>query len=310
MFMNSDISDKVERIINQYEDILGLYEERLRRDLKTKTRLDIDWYRLPEMLYLEFIGEANSSAIVMEGLQQWYDYLDGEGFADDFITYMEQTDKSFNDKGNPIYNWYSSQGQGLIYEGKFVEKGKNPSIDDVAFNTLKAAGFSGEGYKGKHGDVGFWLKNTSQKALEQNPKGVSYKAYIDLKYSSDTMQMFKDSRETSTFRYYSDYDLTERILEELRRGIRDSISYHGSNNKINWDTEVNLKGLTAPKILMYIFKDCGLWSSETLDRNKKIIMSNAKAIWKSVRDNRREVSTSRLWYSAPAQGGNSYGNEN
>lgn len=305
--MNNDITSEVEKIIKEFEKALEIYEKAFQKHLANKTKLQLkDWSKIPTYLHQELVGDGLSSDLVEEGYQQLMDLSKADP---KFLDYMMETAWSFHNNGNEMPDLTTPAGQGLIFEGQGVTAVENARdyTEKVAMNILLDAGFKGTGFKAKHGDAMVWLRT---KPTAEKPKGEAYTAYIDFKYSDDTMQMFKITDDKTTFKYGTTEEMTQAIVESLQKGIRSSLSYHGSRNKREWEKEIGISGAKAAKILIYLFKNEGLWSSETLNRNKATLIKNAKDIFDSLVDNKKEIRTNRLWYSSnTVQGGNTDGNE-
>ena len=294
-----ELENMVRNIIEDYIDILERYERTFRDQIAKRAVgygiTEGDLIRLPQEIF----------SLVRDYHNEWFMHDCFSDLSDKYAkTYYEKTLESFAKSGKILND---DEINGTIFETLLLDalrniKGMNVgdninTVDNL--NKLKSKlDYEGVGLKGKHGDIEIILK------------GVNMPMYIDAKYSTDRSIIISKTEE----KFSNTYDVWQEILEEIQRGIEESIAYdkkrggewvsefiHGKSYR-DFDTKMALehytKGFLVPKILIYIFKDRGSWSSEVLEELEDRVVANAQRIQSQhgITKSGENFSKSWLWY--------------
>ncbi len=289
--MDKDFEKKLMTIIETYIGALEAYESDFRNRL-SKTLGGIS----PERLY-SLPSDMWSS---VSGLQNEYWMLNifqDSKYAQD---YYNKTLKTFQESG---INLSPDAENGVIFEGLLLESLKDSGSMDINYSTLPSVrlkyDYEGIGFLKKHGDIAFMIN------------GIKLPVLIDAKYSSDRSQIIS----TLSQHFNNTTDLEKQLETEIHRGLSESISFN-KNQGYEWIKDyvnakqlkekgqigeaknIFLKGVKVPKILIYIFKDKGLWSSQVVKELEGQVIENAKVIRQ--KNNKASIGGSFtkdwLWY--------------
>lgn len=289
--MDRDFEKKLMTIIETYIDALEAYESDFRNRL-SKTLGGISPERLRSLP-----SDMWSS---VSGLQNEYWMLNifqDSKYAQD---YYDKTLKTFQESG---INLSPDAENGVIFEGLLLESLKESSNMDINYSTLPSVrlkyDYEGIGFLKKHGDIAFMIN------------GIKLPVLIDAKYSSDRSQIIS----TLSQHFNNTTDLEKQLVTEIHRGLSESISFN-KNQGYEWIKDyvnakqlkekgqigeaknVFLKGVKVPKILIYVFKDKGLWSSQVVKELEGRVIENAKVIRQ--KNNKASIGGSFtkdwLWY--------------
>jgi hypothetical protein len=266
---------EINSIIDKYIKALESYEKTFRMDLSkhlgvSESRL----YLLPTDMYNVVGGLKN---------EYWMHHLflqDDNKYARE---YYDKTIKSFEAEGKILTD---EANDGAVFEAMLIQALKDEqglTLDQGGGSTLSHLktkfDFEGMGYYKKHGDIVFTIN------------GLKIPVLIDAKYSTNRAQIISQTGE-----YFNNIDeLGGQIINEIQRGLSRSISYYGDDTwfkaylkAIEEKGKDNLQsakthyaiGKKSPKILIYIFKDKGMWSSQVLIDLKDQVVKNALQIKK------------------------------
>lgn len=271
----TELKNELIKIFDKYVKILSSYEKTFRNNLanRLKNITSEQLYRLPMEMYeqVSFLKNESTMIYIFEKLSDKY--------AKD---YYQKTVDSFKRSGKLLDSIY--QNNGFIYEAMLASTLKNfdssiepSSILNKGISALKTVyDFEGIGFEGHHGDIVI--------------KGLEIPVYIDAKYSTDYSQII----ETTADKWNNEEDISKQIIREIHRGIGKGISYkplkkgnelwvtsyikaekYKSIKDIDAAKNFYKKGFLEPKILIYIFKDRGLWSSQVIEGLKDRVIDNA-----------------------------------
>jgi len=294
-----ELERMVRNIIEDYRKVLQSYEKTFRGQIaKHAVGYGItegDLIRLPQEMF----------NLVRDYHNEWFMHECFSELSDEYSKrYYEKTLESFTSSGRILND---DEINGVIFETLLLDALKNikgltigdniNTVDNL--NKLKSKiDYEGVGLKGKHGDIEIILK------------GVKMPMYIDAKYSTDSSIIISKTED----KFSNTYDVWSEILEEIQRGIEESIAYdkkkggdwmaefiHGKSF-YDFDRDAAIqhytKGFLVPKILIYIFKDRGSWSSEVLSDLEERVVANAQKIQSQhgMTKNGENFSKSWLWY--------------
>lgn len=266
---------EINGIIDKYIKALESYEKTFRMDLSKHLGVpEGRLYLLPTDMYNVVGGLKN---------EYWMHHLflqDDNKYARE---YYDKTIKSFEAEGKTLTD---EANDGAVFEAMLIQALKDEqglTLDQGGNSTLSHLktkfDFEGMGYYKKHGDIVFTIN------------GLKIPVLIDAKYSTNRAQIISQTGE-----YFNNIDeLGGQIINEIQRGLSRSISYYGDDTwfkaylkAIEEKGKGNLQsakthyaiGKKSPKILIYIFKDKGMWSSQVLIDLKDQVVKNALQIKK------------------------------
>lgn len=290
--MNKELEYKIREIINTYIRALESYETSFRMDMGNKLGVsESRLYLLPNDMYNTISGLKN---------EYWMHniFMDEDSkYAQD---YYDKTLQSFAKSGKVLNN---ETENGVIFESMLLQALKEipgTKIQDsysVLPNVKSEFDFEGIGFNKRHGDIAFTIQ------------GIKIPVLIDAKYSTDRSQII--SRTGQEFNNIN--DLQSQIINEIKRGLSNSIAYDGKDTWMQAYTKAIEEkkaghldearchykiGKKQPKILIYIFKDKGMWSSQVVAELEDRVVDNASVIY--AKNNKTAISKAFnkdwLWY--------------
>lgn len=290
--MNKELEYKIREIINAYIRALESYETSFRMDMSNKLGVsESRLYLLPSDMYNTISGLKN---------EYWMHnvFMDEDSkYAQD---YYDKTLQSFAKSGKVLNN---ETENGVIFEAMLLQALKEipgTKIQDsysVLPNVKSEFDFEGIGFNKRHGDIAFTIQ------------GIKIPVLIDAKYSTDRSQII--SRTGQEFNNIN--DLQSQIINEIKRGLSNSIAYDGKDTWMQAYTKAIEEkkaghldeakyhykiGKKQPKILIYIFKDKGMWSSQVVAELEDRVVDNASVIY--AKNNKTAIGKAFnkdwLWY--------------
>lgn len=301
--MNNDIEKWIHKAVETYVDILEDYERTFRKQISNQ----MVGYGITEQDLIALPREMHN--LVKDYWDDKYMLSCFYNLSDNYANkYYEKTIESFQEHGidltidgenGVIFETLLLHAlhniEGVISNNKDIPNLNRLTSTDTSHPNLE---FKGVGYKGGHGDYAIMFK------------GVQMPAYIDAKYSQDRSIVISKTKET----FNSPDDIEYDIIDEVQRGIEESIAYN-KNKGGDWyanyihaissrdyseelGREYYKAGYKIPKILIYIFKDKGLWASETLEELEERLINNALKITRDrgIQDNGEYYTKAMLWY--------------
>lgn len=279
--MDREFRNKLEEIIETYILALRSYEKEFRNYLSKELGIsESRLYSLPMDMWSVVGGLQN---------EYWMHHIfdtEASSFAKE---YYDKTIQSFLESGKELTDVTEN---GVIFETMLIDTLKEiPGFNAKGYSgipTIKTKfDFEGIGYKKGHGDIAFTIN------------GIMMPMLIDAKYSTDRSQIISRTEE----QFNNATDIEKQIIAEIHRGIAKSISYKTDKYKNQvgfewiraWKAAKDEKdmgrierakdyfkaGVRIPKILIYIFKDKGMWSSEVVASLENQVITNAMVIRKN-----------------------------
>lgn len=292
--MNS-FENELNNIIDRYIKALESYEKTFRMDLSKNLGISEGrLYLLPTDMYNVVGGLQNEHWMHHVFLQEDNKYAK---------EYYDKTIKSFEAEGKTLTD---EMRDGAIFEAMLIQALKDQkglTLDYQGSTTLSHLktkfDFQGVGFHKKHGDIVFTIN------------GLAIPVLIDAKYSTNRAQIISQTGE-----YFNNInDLSNQITDEINRGLSRSIAYNSDDTWLRAYLKAmeekekgNLEsarthyviGKKSPKILIYIFKDKGMWSSQVLIDLKDQVIRNALQIKK--KNNKTWIGKAYnkdwLWYGS------------
>lgn len=291
----NNFETEITTIINKYIKALESYEKTFRVDLSKHLGISEGrLYLLPSDMYNVVGGLQNEYWMHHVFLQEDNKYAK---------EYYDKTIKSFEADGKTLTK---EMNDGAVFEAMLVQALKDQkglTLDYQGSTTLSHVktrfDFEGMGFYKKHGDIVFTID------------GLKIPVLIDAKYSTNRAQIISQTGE-----YFNDIDdVGNQIINEINRGLSRSIAYNNDDTwfkaylkSIEEKEKGDLKsaathytiGRNSPKILIYIFKDKGMWSSQVLISLKDQVIKNALQIKK--KNNKTWIGKAYnkdwLWYGS------------
>lgn len=290
-----EFENEVERIINQYIRALESYEKSFRMDLSKRLGVsESRLYLLPSDMY-NVVGGLKS--------EYWMHHVFMQEDNKYAREYYDKTMRSFEAEGKQLTE---EMKDGAMFEAMLLQALKDQSgmqigeIGSTSLSHLKTQfDFEGIGFQKRHGDIVFTIE------------GLKIPVLIDAKYSTNRAQIISQTGD-----YFNNIDdVGTQIVGEINRGLSKSISYNGDDtwlkaylkaveerdkgNLASSKTHYSI-GKKSPKILIYIFKDKGMWSSQVLIELKDQVTKNALQIKR--KNNKtwigKAYSKDWLWYGS------------
>ena len=299
---------ELEKIFDDFVSALDLMEQQFRATMAKKANtllqknvyMDSDLLNLPQEIFQ--LGLSFSSI-------SWDVYLKNSSNKK-AKQYYEDTLKSFADAGKAIAK-NSPQDLGVRYESyvineinKMIGGGRSTASNVKLFDVMAAGNPQATGILGKYGDMLFPGVNT----------------YIDFKYSTHMVQMIVGAHGESKENIIDLEDmgkvdspdiLAEKIIQEIYSGVYSSLSHtkrseqwlepalHALESGISIEEAAHssMKAMRYHKILIYIFKNQGMWSSQVVQYLKKPIIERAIKIYNDEGIRRIEESMSGDTYA-------------
>ncbi len=282
---------RIKEIIDTYIQILEGYEASFRRDLSKELGISEDrLYLLPMDMYYTVGGLSNEYWMHNIFMQEDSKYAQ---------EYYDKTLESFRRSGKELTD---EEENGVIFEALLLQSLKESPLNiESSYNVLPTVktkfDFEGVGFEKRHGDIAFTIH------------GIKIPILIDAKYSNDRSQII-----SRTGQYFDNiHNLEQQIINEVHRGLSKSISFEGDDawvraymkakeakekGDIQSATKIYKIGKRQPKILIYIFKDKGMWSSQVVFDLEDQVINNAKVI--SNKNNKTAIGKAFnkdwLWY--------------
>ena len=308
--IEKQLRQELEKVFDDFINALELMEQIFRDTmakkantlLKNNVYMDSDLLNLPQEIFK--LGSSFSSI-------SWDVYLQNS-YNKKARQYYEATIKSFANAGKKIAK-DSPQDLGIQYESyvineinKLISGGRHSASNVKLFDVMTAGNPQATGILGKYGDMLFPGVNT----------------YIDFKYSTHMIQMIVgahgESKESiieleEMGKVDSPDILAEKIIQEIYTGIYSSLSHtqrseqwlqpalHALESGISIEEAAHssMKAIRYHKILIYIFKNQGMWSSQVVQYLKKPIIERAIKIYndEGIRQIEREDAMSGDLYA-------------
>lgn len=290
-----EFENEINRIVDQYIRALESYEKSFRMDLSKRLGVsESRLYLLPADMYNVVGGLKSEYWMHNVFLQEDNKYA---------REYYDKTIQSFEAEGKKLTD---EMKDGAMFESMLLQALKDQAgmqIGEAGSTTLSHLktqfDFEGIGFYKKHGDIVFTIE------------GLKIPVLIDAKYSTNRAQIISQTGE-----YFNNVDeVGKQIIGEINRGLSKSISYNSDDTwlraylkAIEEKGKGNIEaskthyaiGKKSPKILIYIFKDKGLWSSQVLIELKDQVVKNALQIKK--RNNKTWIGKAYnkdwLWYGS------------
>lgn len=293
--MDSEFRRKLESVINKYINGLQAFEKSFRSDMSRRIGVSADrLYTLPQDMYYVVSGLQN---------EYWMHEIfmsEDNQYARD---YYNKTMESFKKSG--IKELSQDEENGVIFESLLVQALKDEpgfTVEESSqplHNVKTTYDFEGVGFQKRHGDIAFVIQ------------GMKIPILIDAKYSTDRSQIISRTGE----KFNDTSDLDKQITLEINRGLAESIAFNKTDGPqwinsyvealkakdagdIELSKEIFRQGISVPKILIYIFKDRGMWSSQVVEDLRDDVINNALTIKKH--NNHASIggaySKDWLWY--------------